>query len=126
VYMGDWKATKHPPPVGDGKWQLFNLTSDPGQNYDVASQHRDILQKMKDGYDIYAKNVGVIPPLGQKFQNMMAVTIPPLDQSQVTITLKDILPGKFNTLKSINASKIQSSISSKFPTLHEIQTFLES
>jgi arylsulfatase A-like enzyme len=126
VYMGDWKATKHPPPVGDGKWQLFNLTSDPGQNYDVASQHQDILQKMIDGYDTYAKNVGVIPPLGQKFHNMMAVTIPPLDQSQVTITLKDILPGKFNTIKSINASKIQSSIASKFPTLHEIQTFLES
>jgi arylsulfatase len=126
VYMGDWKATKHPPPVGDGKWQLFNLTSDPGQNYDVANQRQDILQKMIEGYDTYAKNVGIVPPLGQKFHIMMAVTIPPLDQSPVTITLKDILPSKFNSLKSINASKIQRSIATKFPTLHEIQTLLES
>lgn len=127
VYMGDWKATKHMPPVGDGKWQLFNLTNDPGQNHDVSSQHQDILQKMIVGYDSYAKDVGVVPPLGQKFYNLLLVSTPPLNQSQVTIDSKNISPANFtNPIQSTNASQIQNTNASEIPSQEEIQSLLDS
>lgn len=30
VWMGDWKAVRNFQPVGDGQWQLFNITADVG------------------------------------------------------------------------------------------------
>jgi arylsulfatase A-like enzyme len=39
VYMGDWKAIKHEPPVGDGNWQLYNLTDNPTETINIADQH---------------------------------------------------------------------------------------
>jgi hypothetical protein len=46
----------------EGVWKLFNLRNDLGENKDVASQHSDIVQKMKTAYDKYSKDVGVIIP----------------------------------------------------------------
>jgi len=63
VFMGQWKAEKlFGPPVTDGKWHLYNIVQDIGENTDVSSQHPDILQKMVSAYDNYAKDVGVIVP----------------------------------------------------------------
>ena len=36
VFMGDWKAVKNEPPSSDGKWHLFNITADIGENIDLA------------------------------------------------------------------------------------------
>ena len=38
VYMGDWKAIRHEPRVGDGKWQLHNLVTDPTETANVADR----------------------------------------------------------------------------------------
>lgn len=62
VFMGDWKAMRNIAPVSDGKWHLFNITSDVGENDDLSAQHPEILQMMVQGYDKYAKDVGVIVP----------------------------------------------------------------
>lgn len=72
VFMGDWKAVKNQPPTSDGKWHLFNITADIGENTDLASQHPEILAKLITDYDKFAKNVGVIVPSGQAeaFQNI--------------------------------------------------------
>ena len=63
VWMGDWKAVKNNPPVSDGKWHLYNLTADIGENNDLASQHPDVLKKLMADYDKFAKDVGVIVPI---------------------------------------------------------------
>ena len=34
VYMGDWIAIRHEPPVGDGKWQLISISDDPTETTD--------------------------------------------------------------------------------------------
>ena len=34
--MGDWKAVKNSPPISDGKWHLFNITADIGENTDLG------------------------------------------------------------------------------------------
>jgi arylsulfatase A-like enzyme len=72
VFMGDWKAVKNEPPTSDGKWHLFNITADIGENTDLASQHPEILAKLMTDYDKFAKDVGVIVPSGQAeaFQNI--------------------------------------------------------
>jgi arylsulfatase A-like enzyme len=72
VFMGDWKALKNDPPISDGKWHLFNITADIGENTDLASQHPEILAKLMSDYEKFAKDVGVIVPTGQAeaFQNI--------------------------------------------------------
>jgi arylsulfatase A-like enzyme len=65
VFMGDWKAVKNGPPTSDGKWHLFNITADIGENSDLGSQHPEILAKLVADYDKFAKDVGVIVPNGQ-------------------------------------------------------------
>jgi arylsulfatase A-like enzyme len=64
VFMGDWKAVKNEKPSSDGKWHLFNITADVGENTDLAMQHPEILQKLLTDYNKYAKDVGVIVPSG--------------------------------------------------------------
>ena len=72
VFMGDWKVVKNEPPISDGKWHLFNITADIGENTDLASQHPEILAKLTKDYDKFAKDVGVVVPTGQAeaFQNI--------------------------------------------------------
>jgi arylsulfatase len=94
VWMGDWKAIRHQPPVGDGKRQLHNLATDVTETIDVGEKHPDILQKMISAYDTYAKNVGVIIPRGQAYFETASAT-PPVNQSEVTISSGDITPEKF-------------------------------
>lgn len=96
VWMGDWKAIRHEPPVGDGKWQLINITSDPTEINNVADQHPDIMQKMISAYNTYAKEVGIVIPRGQAFVESLASASPPINQSQVTITSADITPANFS------------------------------
>jgi len=62
LFMGDWKAVSNIPPVSDGKWHLFNMTSDVGENNDLSSQYPEILQRMTQAYHKYAEEVGVVVP----------------------------------------------------------------
>jgi arylsulfatase A-like enzyme len=98
VYTGGgWKAIKHEPPMGDGKWQLFNIANDPGENTNLADQHPDILQKLISAYGAYSKDVGVVIPRGQTYYLGLQSASPPLNnQSKVTITSVDITPAHFS------------------------------
>jgi arylsulfatase A-like enzyme len=96
VYMGGvWKAMRHEPPMGDGKWQLYNIVDDPGENHNLTDQHPDILQKLISAYGAYSKDVGVVIPRGQTYYLALQSCCPPLDQSKVTITSEDITPAHF-------------------------------
>jgi arylsulfatase len=64
VFMGDWKAEKNQPPISDGKWYLFNITADVGENTDLGSKYPDIIQKLISDYNKFAKDVGVVVPSG--------------------------------------------------------------
>ena len=61
VFMGDWKAMRHIPPVGNGKWELYNITADPVEVNNLAPTHPDILRKLSSAYDTYAREVNVLP-----------------------------------------------------------------
>lgn len=61
---GDYKAVFVPPPFGQGEWQLFNLSNDPGETDDLAKKHPKILEELKTAWKQYADDVGVIETAG--------------------------------------------------------------
>jgi arylsulfatase len=54
IYRGDWKALWMPPPNGAGAWQLYDLANDPGENFDLAARHPELLAELADAWAAYA------------------------------------------------------------------------
>jgi len=88
VYKGPWVALRpgHDP---TGKWQLYNIVTDPAQNNNLAQEHPDIVQQMMTAYQNYAE-VGVVIPTGEKAKIQYSKVYPPLNQTQ-TIELDEIV-----------------------------------
>ncbi|OJJ51475.1 hypothetical protein ASPZODRAFT_87873 [Penicilliopsis zonata CBS 506.65] len=63
IRKGNWKAVFIPKPKGPEKWQLYNLSADPGEVHDLAEAHPEILNEMIQLWEIYSDEVGVIPLL---------------------------------------------------------------
>ena len=59
---GQWKILNMPVPYGTGNWQLFDLSSDPGEITDVSSMHSKIREQLIAAWLDYAKVNGVIEP----------------------------------------------------------------
>ncbi len=65
VFMGPWKALKlSGPPVFEDTWHLYNIAVDPSETNDVSAQNPEIIKKLIAAYDNYAKEVGVVVPVG--------------------------------------------------------------
>ncbi len=62
VRKGDWKLVSITPPFGNGKWQLFNIATDPGEQLDVQETHPEIVEELESLYAAYAERVGVVDP----------------------------------------------------------------
>jgi arylsulfatase len=60
--LGKWKILKLPPPYGTGKWQLYNLSTDPGETTDLADKHPKRLMDLAKSWQTYAKENGVVEP----------------------------------------------------------------
>jgi len=59
-YLGDFKIVKNNIPLGDNKWYMYNLKTDPGETADISKNDPEKFQAMKAAYDGYAKAVGAI------------------------------------------------------------------
>ncbi len=59
-YLGDFKIVKNNIPLGDNKWYMYNLKSDPGETKDIAKTFPEKFNELINAYDKYAKSVGVI------------------------------------------------------------------
>jgi arylsulfatase len=60
IRRGSWKALWLREPNGTGRWQLFDLTTDPGETIDVAAEHPDLLRDLAAEWDVYQAANGVI------------------------------------------------------------------
>ncbi|MGB5246205.1 MAG: arylsulfatase [Woeseia sp.] len=60
VRKGDWKAILLDPPFGTGQWQLFNLSTDPGEKRDLAQREPGKLSEMVTAWNAYAAENNVI------------------------------------------------------------------
>jgi len=89
VYKGQWEALR-PGSEPTGKWQLYNIVTDPAQNNNLAQEHPDIVQQMMTDYQKYAEEVGIVIPTGEKAKIQYSKVYPPLNQTQ-TIELDEIV-----------------------------------
>ncbi len=50
---GDWKLVRSNRPWGKGDWELYDLSSDPGEVHDVAESHMDVVSRLLREWDAY-------------------------------------------------------------------------
>lgn len=60
LYKGNFKITRSMPPVGDGQWRLFNLSTDPGETTDLSSEYPEVLADLIEEFASYSGEVGVL------------------------------------------------------------------
>jgi arylsulfatase len=56
--QGDWKIVD----IGDKRWRLFDVASDPGETRDLSEQEPARKAALLKAWDAYAKSVGVVLP----------------------------------------------------------------
>ncbi len=68
IRQGDWKISWHYEPFGTWDWQLFDLTKDPGEQYDLSQEFPQRRQALIALWDEYVKMNGVILPERSPFE----------------------------------------------------------
>jgi arylsulfatase len=61
VRQGSWKALYLSPPNGPGRWELFDLASDPGERRDLATAHPARLRELESHWAEYAREMRIVP-----------------------------------------------------------------
>ncbi len=61
LFRDNWKIVRNMPPIGDGKWRLYDHASDPGEVNDLSAAMPDVLASMLVDYDAYTVRSGVLP-----------------------------------------------------------------
>jgi arylsulfatase/uncharacterized sulfatase len=61
LYRGDYKIVRDMPPLGDGRWRLYDLVRDPGETRDLSTADPGRLKAMLADYAAYEARVGVAP-----------------------------------------------------------------
>ncbi|MFZ8915622.1 MAG: sulfatase-like hydrolase/transferase, partial [Pseudomonadales bacterium] len=76
LFQGDYKARRHAPPVGEGRWALYNIVQDPGETKDLSAKEPERLARMIAAYEAFEASHGVQPlpagysQVGQLVSNM--------------------------------------------------------
>ena len=81
LFFGDYKVSRNVAPFSDGRWQLYNLKSDPTESRDLSAEKPELLNTMLAKFDDYMRQNGVIKPppdydpLGQLLKNNWSVLL---------------------------------------------------
>lgn len=59
LVLDDWKILRSFPPEGDGRWALYDLEKDPGEQNDLAEREPRRLERMVELWNGYAEANGV-------------------------------------------------------------------
>ena len=60
IRQGQWKAVYIPGPVGPATWQLYDLSRDPGEIHDLATEQPARLETLLGEWQKYVEETGVI------------------------------------------------------------------
>ena len=60
LFRDNWKIVRNIPPVGDGKWRLYDHAKDPAEVNDLAATMPDLFEAMLADYETYAARFGVL------------------------------------------------------------------
>ncbi len=61
LFRGDYKLKRNMPPLGNNRWQLFNIRLDPGETTDLREREPALFQSMLADYEAYVQRAGVLP-----------------------------------------------------------------
>lgn len=61
LFKGDLKLVLNNPPVGDGRWHLYDLRTDPGETKDLQTALPAQFEAMQADYEAWAQANGVLP-----------------------------------------------------------------
>lgn len=56
LFQGDYKIVVNQAPLGDGKWRLFNIVSDPGETIDLKAEFPLRFQEMLAAYEKFKQD----------------------------------------------------------------------
>ena len=62
IIKGDWKILRIPAPAGTDQWELFDLSSDIGEQINLADTMPDKLAELITDWDTYQTAVGLVLP----------------------------------------------------------------
>lgn len=62
VRKGDWKLLKTEPPFREDRWYLYNVSNDPGETTDLASQMPAKLEEMEAAWEQFRERSNVLLP----------------------------------------------------------------
>jgi arylsulfatase A-like enzyme len=60
---GKWKILHVAPAAGgrpDGKWQLYDMSVDPGEVNDLSEEHPDLLKDLLRQWELYVEQTGTV------------------------------------------------------------------
>lgn len=60
IRRGKYKAVWMPPPLGKGRWELFDVAQDPGEQDDLADSLPGVLKKLLEDWEIFLGETGMI------------------------------------------------------------------
>ncbi len=60
IRKGDFKAVFVTKPYGSSKWELYNLSIDPGETTNLAVSEKELLKELVEKWEKYAEEVGVV------------------------------------------------------------------
>jgi arylsulfatase/uncharacterized sulfatase len=83
LFKGDYKLVKNMPPVGDGRWRLFDIRQDPGEVHDLQEQMPERFIAMQTDYTSYVRANGVLT---------MPNNYDPMTQIQINAFINVFLP----------------------------------
>lgn len=66
IRQGSWKALYMTAPRGKDQWELYNLSTDPGEVHDLADSEPEILRRLVEHWEVYYAETGMFDP-GQDF-----------------------------------------------------------
>lgn len=74
LYRANWKIVKNPTPKGSGKWHLFDISKDPGETTDLASEYPELFEDMLAEYKVYEDRYGVYQvPEGESGRKQLVI-----------------------------------------------------
>jgi arylsulfatase A-like enzyme len=64
VFQGDYKLVRNAPPLGDSKWRLYDVKTDPTESKDISADNPKLVETLQKAYADYVRKNGVVetPP----------------------------------------------------------------
>ena len=79
LFQGDFKISLNRGPVGDNKWRLYNIVTDPGETKDLSLAMPERMNQMLVAYEAYA-NINHVLPVPEGYHQQRQVFIKGLGQ----------------------------------------------